>query len=301
MKHEQTHILITGVTLTGNLGGVAMIESVRQISKTLHGTPHLASILPKADRGSRLSAHYCIENFSYRSLLLVYGPFFLALLILPMPRNWRKRVAGLTKMGRNFSAASRVIDLSGISFVDGRGLPLLWYNVAVTLPAFACGTPIIKMSQAVGPFSGLNRFAAKAVLSRVKWTYSRGDISENNVEDLGLANSSRAPDVSFALDSSHQSHRAKKMLSATERNVVLCPSRVVADYCSKCGVDFLNILLGYIAFLEDRGFRACLLPHSSDTGVKMTTSPYANDYMLIIRRNGQIAKQLCMIPAVIHV
>ena len=267
MKDKQGHILITGVTLAGNLGGVAMIEAIRQSAQSLDRQPHLASILPEADQASHLAMHYRIEDFSYRSLLLVYGPFFLMLLLIPMPRSWRGRLACLTKMGRTFYAASRVIDLSGISFVDGRGIPLLWYNVAVALPAFACGTPIVKMSQAVGPFSGLNRFVAKAVLSRVEWVYSRGHISENNMQDLGLTNSSYAPDVSFALDTSHQSHRAKKMLSEAERNVVLCPSKVVLASCRGSGVDFLKILLSYIAFLEDHGFKACLLPHSSDTGI----------------------------------
>lgn len=267
MNDKQGHILVTGVTLTGNLGGVAMIEALRQVSQPLYGIPHLASILPEADQGSQLSARYRIENFSYRSLLLIYGPFFLVLILIPMPRSWRKKLARLTRVGRTFSAASRVIDLSGISFVDGRGIPLLWYNVAVTLPAFACSTPIIKMAQALGPFSGINRLVAKAVLSRVDWVYSRGHISANNIKGLGLKNSSQAPDVSFALDTSGQSHRAQKILPVAAGNVVLCPSKVVLDYCNKCGVDLPAILVDYIAFLEELGFQACLLPHSSDTGI----------------------------------
>lgn len=267
MTNNNKQILITGVTLTGNLGGVAMAEAIRDLAQQHQLQPALASILPGADKQSALAKHYRIVDFSYKPFLLFYAPYFLLLLLLPLPKRLKRRLACLLAIGRAFAQTRAVIDLSGIAFVDGRGIALLWYNAAIVLPALVCGTPIFKMSQALGPFSGFNQWLARFILSRVNWVYSRGHISQQHTQQLGLTNSSYAPDVSFALNTGEQHQQAVALLPANNRNVVICPSKVVYDYCLQAGIELLPVLSHYIAWLEQQGFTACLLPHSEDSGI----------------------------------
>ena len=68
--------------------------------------------------------------------------------MLRLPSSALARTPGL----RPLLDADVVVDVAGISFVDGRGLPIVGYNVLMTALPLLVGTPVVKASQAVGPF-----------------------------------------------------------------------------------------------------------------------------------------------------
>ncbi len=158
---------ITGVTLTGNMGGAAMLAAaIDGLSARSPGARFsLLSINPGADRAVAPDNLEIIDASPAR-LILLYLP--LAVLAWPVARLpiVRRCLSGVGYF-RALIQASAVIDLCGIAFVDRRGLPLLAYNVGCCLPAIAVGTPVAKLAQAMGPFRTFtNRWAARFILDR---------------------------------------------------------------------------------------------------------------------------------------
>ena len=159
-------IAITGGYLTANKGGAAMTLAVHDHIRRRHGSSRLLTIYPEADRQQSV-ADLEVVSWQPRDLLVALP---LALLIalarlLRLPSSALARTPGL----RALLDADLVVDVAGISFVDGRGLPILGYNVLMTGIPLLVGTPVVKASQAVGPFDQrINHWAARAVLPRVR-------------------------------------------------------------------------------------------------------------------------------------
>ena len=267
-------IIITGVTLTGNLGGVAMSESIRDLCEAKGINVSIASILPKADEKSAIAQHYKIIPLPYKAFLLFTAPFFLAIALLPLPSKLKRWLAKLSFSGRHFASADAIIDLSGIAFVDKRGVALLWYNTALLLPGLVLSIPTYKMSQALGPFNGaLNQRVAKWALNKAAWVYCRGRKSFDNCLTLGVERCSYAPDVSFSLQSENLKQTASEIvnnaanLSKPSKRVVICPSKVVQDYCSHKNISLVQELASYIEAQQEEGNSVFLMPHSEDSGI----------------------------------
>ena len=77
---------------------------------------------------------------------------------------------------RELAESAALIDLAGVSFIDGRE-KFLPFNILTILPAMLLGTPVFKMAQAIGPFKHpLNRFASK-LLWHCALVVARGDVT----------------------------------------------------------------------------------------------------------------------------
>ena len=132
-----------------------------------------------------------------------------------------------------------LLDQGGITFTDGREKFLL-YNVASILPALNTGTPVFKCAQAVGPFTNpINRRASKTFLPKVKTLVTRGRITHEFAEGLGLSNLYAGADYAFSLEMSGTEPEGQKshvtlILSFFDDDVVGLPQRSSAEK-GRCG------------------------------------------------------------------
>jgi polysaccharide pyruvyl transferase WcaK-like protein len=169
---------------------------------------------------------------------------------------------------RAISEADAVIDLCGISFSDGRGLPLLVYNVACCLPALAMGTPVMKLSQAFGPFEEvINRKLATFVLSRCSRVVARGEVSRAHLRQIGFPEAECLPDTSFTLEvGDDDRERARALLQergvGAGRLTIVSPSEVVRRLSAASSCDFESEMERLLRGLDERGDAIVLLPHS---------------------------------------
>jgi colanic acid/amylovoran biosynthesis protein len=267
-------VAVTGVTLSGNMGGAAMLAAVLENLAKLESPPqvNLLSISPRQDKyfEDRLTGQVSIINSHYVLLLLVYLPLCVAL--YPVLRL--SAVRWLLRRIPYFAAlqdATVVIDLAGIAFVDGRGLPLLIYNVACCLPASLMGKPVVKMAQALGPFNTvLNRLIAKFVLRRCDTVIARGKVTSGFLDSLGISHERKA-DVAFAMTVSPDDHAvAASRMAAFRSNgkklLILSPSEVARRLAEAANIEFIAEFSRLIIDLSREGYSIVLLPHSYGRG-----------------------------------
>ncbi|WID98767.1 polysaccharide pyruvyl transferase family protein [Bosea vestrisii] len=265
---------IVGVTLTGNMGGQAMLETVRQQLERLKPAPELRlfSIYPEADRASPLRGEMEIAPIAPVKFLAV--DFSLAILanllaLIVGPRVVRRLASGHL---RRIAECDAIVDLSGIAFVQGRGLPLLAYNLACCIPSFAVGVPHFKLAQSLGPFrSGYWRAISRWALTRCSAVVARGAQSARQLAEIGIK-APDAPDCSFLLDLSEADFAAARALVPEAMRgtpfVIVSPSRVTRRACEAAGVEYLGALAAAIDQLNRAGIFVAILPHSlnTDTG-----------------------------------
>lgn len=264
---------ITGVTLTGNMGGQAMFLTSFQYIQA-HCDPgahfYLFSIYPEQDKALNPWDNVTIVDASPLRLMLLYFP--LALLMLPWGRTrWGRALLQRSSFFRALMQCEWVLDHCGIAFVDGRGLPLLLYNVACCLPAIATGIPLLKLSQALGPFhQTLNRVAAQFVLERCHTVVARGEKTAQFLTRLNLQNTVCLPDITFALEVNEAAHQKAADLwrerQIPEKVVIISPSRVVEQLSEDKGIHFKAYMQQLIQAVLDRGQSVLLLPHSLGRG-----------------------------------
>jgi polysaccharide pyruvyl transferase WcaK-like protein len=284
-------LLVTGVTRTGNLGGAAMLCAVEDVVADHVYDFALASILPRQDRNRPGPDHARIVAADYRYLLLVVAPLCLFLWPVRRLRFVRSMLARMPLL-KDVNNCDAVADLSGVAFVDGRGVALLYYNVSVALPALFFGKPVHKLSQATGPFAqSINAFAARFIFSRCASVAARGAISLQHLRKLGIPFAAKRADVSFALNIPEKVHQlAKSEIAKCYRGkegwpLLICsPSAVVRAHCKSVGVDMIGTLAEVLMEFSKSGVRVALLPHSTDTGIRK------NDDMNVIFEVQQAAR-----------
>jgi polysaccharide pyruvyl transferase WcaK-like protein len=263
---------VTGVTVSGNMGGAAMLAAaVDEMSRRFPGASFsLLSISPARDRQRNRDRRVVVVDARPIPLLLLYLP----LAVLAWPARGlamvRRSLAAIPYF-RSLLDADAVIDLSGIAFVDDRGLPLLAYNVACCLPALVMGRPVVKLAQALGPFrTQPNRLLARLVLSRCRVVIARGEESLGHLEDLGIEGAECLPDTSFAMSlTDTHVEAARRLLPARaegKRLLVASPSEVVRRLCRKKGIDFEEEFCAFAHLRLEEGWELVLIPHSFGTG-----------------------------------
>lgn len=250
---------VLGGSLSGNKGAASMVlavvDGVRSRipdAKVLVFSPY-----PSEDRHQKVDAD--IVAFAPRDML---GRVLLAaLLSLATLRRWKPR-AGPSGMLAHADVAA---DVSGIAFMDGRGLPTLIYNVLLVFLPWAFGVPVVKIAQALGPFDQRpNRIAARQTLLRVRWIGLRGASTARNVESLGLSNTEEAADVAFLMESDVEAeNRAIATLPVDRRVTLVAPSAVVLQSCRDDGIDYVATMVRLIDGLSAEGHEIVLIAHSA--------------------------------------
>jgi polysaccharide pyruvyl transferase WcaK-like protein len=285
------HVSIIGSALSGNKGASAMLEaSVHSIVSRLPSTTFtLFSMYPNED---------CAQN-PYKSLEIVDArPFqlgvvinFLSLvykLVPPMRNLIRSKSDAISAL----SKSDVLLDQMGISFTDGREKFLL-YNTAAILPAFLLRVPVIKCSQAIGPFRNpINRFVSKIFLPRIRTIITRGRITHGLAAELGLKNIIEGSDSAFTLAATGNERESLSkswdlsFFGAEQKVIGISPSVVVqSKYEASKGNSYLDLMTNYVNTLVSLGYRIALIPHSVRTGTEKTQN---NDLPLCISLYARI-------------
>ncbi|MEL7626169.1 MAG: polysaccharide pyruvyl transferase family protein [Anaerolineaceae bacterium] len=281
---------IMGGSVWGNRGAEAMLMTV--IAEIRKFDPdaffNVYTIYPEKDRGFVQDEHIrflsgtplsvAINHFGWSILA---APFRLLGIKIPLPKS----VAKL----RN---SDYLLDIGGITFSDGRALQLL-YNVFTIWPAMLLGVPVIKLSQALGPFkTNLNRKLAKRFLPGCKRIFTRGYLTHKFVQDLpGLeAKIEQAADIAFLYDPTYSlsqenedkvaSLRSKIMewKRAGEKVIAIVPSSLVLKRSRKQGLDYPGKLLNLYLDGKDKALRFVFLPNGTREGCEQTMN---NDIIAI--------------------
>ena len=300
-------IVIIGSTLTGNKGAAAMLESSIQTLSNADFT--LLTYQPVVEE-EKYNQYKNLKIIRADALFLGVIINLLALIykILPSLRPLLKK---RSKSIKTLAEADVILDQGGITFVDGREKFLL-YNIASILPALMVGTPVIKCSQALGPFkSPINRFFAKLLLPKMKVIVSRGSITQTYLDGLGLNNTIQGADYAFLLKlTKEEEKKAKRYYREdffTGSTVVgISPSVVMQKKVEKLNKDYVYILANFSNDLIKKGYKVVLVPHSGRKNAKNSfldnipilreiRTSHSNDLILCQELNGRITnKKNCL-------
>ncbi len=299
--HAGPRIVLVGATLTGNRGAEAMLRAALQRIPELvpHARFTLLSLYPRDDRAENHDPALRIVPFSPLHLLLLAFPLALlagTLLRLHLP----PRFFLWTRSLRALHDADLMIDLSGISFVDGRGAILLYNVLLVLLPALL-RTPVMKYSQALGPFrTTLNRWCARRLLPQVARIAARGPTTKRFLDELSLSPGQvrECADAAFALQVGAPARQTIEPLLAqplfTRPVVAVSASSVVDKLCRRGGVDYVAQMQTLIRHLiDDRGYHVCLVAHSARPGRRSTKN---NDLPVCRRIADLVGRPECQFP-----
>ena len=184
---------------------------------------------------------------------------------LRLPLGWVR-----ARACRSILDSSVVVDVAGISFVDGRGIPITVYNTLMTGLPLLLGVPTVKAAQALGPFATQpNRFLAKWVLPRLAAVCARGARTREHLDTLHLSNVTNVADLAFSLDESENLPDTVKasLSSIGEKFVVVMPSSVVRGLYEASGADYVAAIAQLIRLLRSTtGLAVVIAPHSYRVG-----------------------------------
>jgi polysaccharide pyruvyl transferase WcaK-like protein len=172
------------------MGAAAMSVVVAQRLKQQGYRVLLFSKCPSEDR--QFAERYGIALRSANQLVytLLVVPALVLTGWLPPARRWIRR--------RLFADIVAFYDVGGITFSASRGVSGFAINLTWLLLPLLLGLPVVKGSQAIGPFSRSYLKLAPALLRRVDRIYARGADSERYLLDAGVP-CERVPDIAFLL------------------------------------------------------------------------------------------------------
>jgi len=292
---------IMGGSVWGNRGAEAMlmtvISQIRQFDPeavfnvfTIY--PEQDRVLVQDDKINFLSGEPLSVAISHFFWSVVTFPFRKVGLKLPLPKS----IAALRD-------SNYLLDIGGITFSDGRAIQLL-YNVFTILPAMLMGVPVLKLSQAMGPFkTSLNRTLANYFLPKCEAIFTRGELTHNFVKSLlgSEKEIERSADIAFLYDlsdslSHENEERALDLRSqiqqwSAEGETVLSivPSSLVLKQSIKQGKDYPSTMLNLVLSTRDKPIRYVFLPNGTRAG---TESLMNNDIIAITAIREKFRQEL---------
>lgn len=290
-----------GATITGNRGAESMLRAaVQRIPEFAPGARFtLLSLYPRDDLAENDDPTLRIVPFSPAQMVLLALPLALAaggLRRLGLPYRFLLLTRGL----RSIDDADLLVDLSGISFVDGRSLMLL-YNVLVVLLPALLGTPVLKYSQALGPFRGRwNRALARWILPRTARIAARGRKTREHLDELHLPPGKviQCADAAFAMHVGDAARaRVAPILAALPADrewIAVSASSVVEALCRRQGIDYVEELGAFLQrLIDEKGCGVCLVAHSARPG---RAAPKNNDLPVCRRVARRVDRAACVLP-----
>jgi polysaccharide pyruvyl transferase WcaK-like protein len=189
--------------------------------------------------------------------------------LVRLPLGWVR-----TRACRAILRSDVVVDVAGISFVDGRGLPITVYNALMTGLPLLLGVPTVKAAQALGPFrTQPNRLLARLVLPRLAAVCARGARTRGHLDELGLRNVTDVADLAFSLDEAASLPATVDGTLAPVRDgwVTVMPSSVVRGLVQRDGdadqPDYVESMAGLVRDIRRRtGLAVVIAPHSYRAG-----------------------------------
>ena len=270
-------LALMGGSVWGNRGAEAMLMTV--IAKIREVDPeavfNVYTIYPQKDK--LLIQDPKIRFFSGEplSVALVHFPFAM----LAAPFRLLKFKFPLPKSVKILRDSDYLLDLGGITFSDGRVIQL-FYNVFTIWPAMLLGVPVIKLSQAMGPFNTtLNRKLATHFLPKCHKIFTRGSMTDSYTNQLmGTNNTEQAADIAFlyepeyslSQENEEQIEELKSKIKAWkqtgEKVISVVPSSLVLKRSVKQGGDYPGKLLNLFLSTKDESVRYVFLPNGTREG-----------------------------------
>ncbi|MDY0340241.1 MAG: Coenzyme F420 hydrogenase/dehydrogenase, beta subunit C-terminal domain [Coriobacteriia bacterium] len=271
-------IAIIAATVWGNRGAEAMLEAT--IGRLRDRWPDARFIVysyyPERDRELIDDPAVTVRSATPLSLVAVHFPFSSILGLLRLVGLARPASCIAPAAVRDLARADALVDLAGVSFIDGRE-KFLPFNVLSILPAMLLGVPVFKLSQAVGPFRSLPNKAASRLLYCCKLVVPRGDVTLGHLQDVDFpaARTLPAPDTAFAFEPrdtlSREGEEAAASLAAAldalrqhDVTVVgLCPSSVIAGHAIAEGWDYPGMLAKAAEAMIADGYAVVMFPNAT--------------------------------------
>jgi colanic acid/amylovoran biosynthesis protein len=272
-------ISIIGATFTGNHGSEAMLmTTIMRIKEAVGDVEfNVFSYYPRDDRKA-VQAKW-IRIFSSTPVNLVGVIFPSSLLFFFLRKLFPSFIKHILPQPVVALAGSDIcIDLAGVSFIDGR-TKFLPFNVFTILPMLLLDIPLVKFSQAMGPFDNvINRKCANIFLNRCRKVFARGEITYQNIVVLSSnIPVSLAADITFLhksgdsliqteVDSLNRVLKEAESFRASSKKVIgICPSSLIAE---TVGNDYAHTLSFVAKKLIGNGFGVIVFPGSSRMNAK---------------------------------
>ncbi|NPV57324.1 MAG: hypothetical protein HPY76_11730 [Anaerolineae bacterium] len=292
MKTPPT-IGVIGGSIWGNRGAESMLVTTIGMVRRKHPDAKFVvfSYLPKKDRTLITDKSIQVVSAKPASLVLRIFPFtvllwFFNLFGIRLPDSL------LTNVTRALRRCDLLLDISGVSFVDGREI-FIAFNILTILPAMMLKIPVVKLAQALGPFKNpFNRAAARVYLPRCQHIFSRGDHTSQNLDSIGIKNYSRTADIAFLYQpefslSVENEEQTSTLLVELEqvkktggRLIAISPSSLVYEKSSKKGDDYPGRLLNLARELSTPETHFLFLANSTREGSNKTR----NNDLLVVER-----------------
>lgn len=290
-------VAVIGAAFTANKGSASMLQAVIDNLPAALGPCRfeVLTTYPGADARERPSPEVGIVPYRPWELVFPLLPLALAAAVCRALHLPVRALCRVHPALRALSEADVVVDVAGISFVDGRPFPLLVYNVLMTGIPLLLGARVVKCSQAMGPFRRpLNRLGARLVLPRLAAVVARGDSTHSNLRDLGLENARRAADLAFTMAIPEAAREAAARLLEEHGVggpfVAVVPSAVVDGYCRSRGIDYPGRLAALIEGIAETGTDVILLPHAARPG---RPGSRMNDLPLVRELGARVPSERC--------
>ena len=288
--------VIVGAALSANKGAAAMAESVVEHLHEYVGPTQftLLTTYPKDD-ASKTRDMRDVEVVGLEPLRLACVEFPIALLAalsraIRIPRGW-VRARGC----RAILDADCVIDVAGISFVDGRGIPITVYNALMTAVPLLLGTPTVKAAQAMGPFRKQpNKLLAKLILPRLAAICARGAGTREHLDELHLNNVHDVADLAFTLPTADALPSAVEERIAPFRDeyILVMPSSVVKGMYQKQGGNYVDAMVALITQIRhSTGRTVVVAPHSLRVGKpegRMNDGPVCEEIIAQLQGDSEV-------------
>lgn len=271
-------VAIIAATFHGNRGAEAMLSTaVGVLSERCGPQLHFEvfSYYPRVDRQLVNDPRVRIFSATPAHLVLVLLPGAVLHRLLGGLRLHRLQRL-LPASVRALARSRALLCLAGVSFIDGRA-KFLPFNIATIWPAMILGVPVVKLSQAMGPFrTWPNRPLAHWFLSRCHRLHTRGEVTQRHV--AGLLGSGgcygRSDDVAFLFEGRFGlstpapglDGRLAALQALRERGrpiVGVCPSAVIARRAAAAGHDYPRWLAALITDLVGLGHGVALYPNAT--------------------------------------
>ncbi len=271
-------ISLIGITITGNRGAEAMLLTT--IGRIREKFPDykfaVYSYYPKIDRAvlNKTGIFLHSSTPSYLSLVL----FPLSILMGIAKAFKLKMLYPLFPKSIQHLAASKIlIDLAGVSFMDGRKI-FLPFDVLTIFPAMLMQVPVVKFSQAMGPFNQfINKLCVNLFLKRCKKIFARGERTFKYLQQAYFENEkiNMSADIVFlhkigdTLTKENQDYadsiRNKLKEFKNNRAIIIgiCPSSFLASKARKEDWDYPHFLCLIIRKFVAHNYKILLFPNAT--------------------------------------
>lgn len=225
---------------------------------------HVLSVYPDEDR--RANRDPRVEIVPARPAALLLATPLAALWALLKRLGLGTRLLERSPILAALARSKALIDLSGISFSDGRVVELA-YNAACVLPPLLMGCAVVKYSQAMGPFrTWPNRTLARLLLPRIQLVIARGERTRSFLREVGLDEVPVCADAAFSMLEA-ESEETRAALAALERFggrriVGISASAVVERYAQRHGIDYVQIMADLADRAIEAGYGIWLIAHA---------------------------------------